>query len=264
MQTLGIDLSVQRQLTGLCVLRWMDDGVEAAFPGVPDDAELPSFVAERCGESIAIDAPLGWPQDFARAIQRYMFAGTGDWHDGATDFASSYHRLRETDRWIVDNVTGFNNKPVRPLSVSADKLGATAMKAAWLLSRLRADHAMKIDRSGAEGRVIETYPAAAASAWELKFLRKYKNLESGEAKGTCQRIQKCFEELNISFKDDVSNEHEVDALVCGLVAGARLRGWTQDIPENTPAARTEGWIHVPVRGYENLKRVIAGSMREGT
>ena len=73
---------------------------------------------------------------------------------------------RETDRWVRAHAA-----PLRPLSVSADRIAHAAFRCAALLPRL----GQPVDRTG-HGRVVETYPAGSLLRWGLPF-RRYKGAD---------------------------------------------------------------------------------------
>ena len=68
---------------------------------------------------------------------------------------------RHTDE-VTRQLTGLV-----PLSVSADRIGHTAMRCAALQTRLAAE-GRGVDRSGA-GAVVEVYPAASLKVWGLPW-----------------------------------------------------------------------------------------------
>ena len=144
---------------------------------------------------------------------------------------------RATDRW-VGRTTGR-----WPLSVSTDRIGVTALRAAYLLETWEAARG-PIDRSGMTGPVIEVYPAAARRAWGLGRVRSVAEIE---------------EQLPIDFSQVTdrqtceTSEHAFDALVAALVARAAALGRTTPPPEPLLAlAAVEGWIHVPVCAPNDL------------
>jgi hypothetical protein len=87
-------------------------------------------------------------------------------------------RLRLTDRRVAE-VTGRI-----PLSVSFDKLGATAARWAHLADGLAAS-GRSVDRTGA-GLVAEVYPAAARLRWDLSSTRSISELQT--ALPCCTRL----------------------------------------------------------------------------
>jgi Protein of unknown function (DUF429) len=104
-------------------------------------------------DRVGVDVPFGWPEAFVHAILSH--------HSGRSWPAVPLTalRFRETDRFVRDQVGQW------PLSVSSEKIGVTAMRAAGLLSRLAA-RGEPVDRIG-RGRWVEVYPAAALRRWGL-------------------------------------------------------------------------------------------------
>lgn len=252
LETVGIDLAVRPARTGVCLATWSGSSVSVRFPKATDDSGLLALLGGTC-ERVAIDVPLGWPVDFVESVNHYMSGTDAGWPadpwSAERDWTSSYFRLRETDQHVA--LVG----QLRPLSVSADKLGATAMKAAWLLSAARAQ-GVRVDRSGVSGRILEAYPAAAAYAWGLS-IGGYKNKTATKIKeimpGIRQNLTAVAGGLQVSGLEDMTNEHHVDALLCAFVARAAALGQTAGPPaEHIERAQLEGWIHVPTGSLEGL------------
>jgi hypothetical protein len=238
MRTVGVDLAAQPKKTGIAWIDWSDDGQGSATfaTGAGDDAILMAL-RDPDTEVIGFDVPLGWPDRFVDMLVAH--------HDqktiGARAWPELYEaaRLRTTDHWIQD-VCGAN-----PMSVSANMIGATAMRAAWLLSQAQ-EAGVAIDRSGMTGKVVEVYPGAALRRWGLSPA----GYKSGDA--VAAHLQQLFTALtrgtHMTLASAVSNDHELDALVCAVVARMARTGLTHDIPaEHRDVARREGWIHLPVR-----------------
>jgi predicted nuclease with RNAse H fold len=249
-RTWGVDVAVDPKKTALCSLTWSTTGAAVTLLDTADDNELISHLQHH-DDVIGIDAPLGWPRDFAETVATYMGSPARLWPTGHGQFDDSvYHRLRRTDKYVVE-VGADRGIPIRPLSVSADKLGATAMKAAWLSAQL----GKEIDRSGLTGRFVEVYPAAAVLMWGLDF-GKYKSLKKADEREAVQRCARQLKEalgFPMEGLDGLDNEHQLDALICALVARAARCGMTLPPPPmHTEAAQYEGWIHLPDRPLTDL------------
>lgn len=135
----------------------------------------------------------------------------------------------------------------RPLSVSTDKLGVTAMRCAHLLQRWSAGET--IDRSG-RGRFVEVYPAAALQRWGLK--------PDGYKRGGQAVLRARLRDLldaapSIVLENDAeelcgASDDAFDALLAALIARAVDLGLS-DPPSRRQQqiAAEEGWIHLPLR-----------------
>ena len=189
-------------------------------------------------DKIAIDAPFGWPEDFVLAIHT---------HSTSTDWPSvdiSHLRLRRTDRVVREKTR------LVPLSVSADWIAMTAMRAARLLARVAGD-GEAIDRSGG-GRFVETYPAAALWKWELPW-KGYKGPGPEKRKKRAEIVAGLAEEAGswLTRTEGVESgcldsDHMLDALVAALVARAAAVGCCEPIADvDGRLARQEGWIALP-------------------
>jgi predicted nuclease with RNAse H fold len=256
--TLGVDLASQPANTALCVIAWAGDHAEVVglWKGVdswgnPLRDEL--IVAAMRGRhrdlpppaKVAIDAPLGWPVDFVRALN-----GSIPWPPLGAD----RRRLerRATDHWVHGTAAKL------PLSVTTDRIAFAAMRAAGLLAHCAATGDEVIDVSGVQGLVCETYPdpairrlgvwpaavgARASYKGDARALRA--SIVGGLADAApWLRLPAPHREACIESDDCL------DALVCALVARAAAKGLTVAPPAELAAeARSEGWIHLPAPGF---------------
>jgi predicted nuclease with RNAse H fold len=253
MKTLGIDLAANPRKTGACLIAWNDGKarVESLEP-VCEDSLLLELARE--ADKVAIDAPFGWPVEFTDALVAHrrgeLWPGA---HRTAPEEQSAFRaRLayRETDRAVVEYLGRLyprGNHP-RPLSVSTDRIGITAMRCAQLLDRMAPG--APVDRTGT-GKVVEVYPAAALSIWGLASSR-YKGMAGRNALGrlaesilAAYRFETTASQRTLlAMRDDC-----FDALVASLVARLAARDLTvAPDPSERALAATEGWIHLPVPG----------------
>lgn len=233
MLTAGVDLAAQPERTGVVVIDWSRPApqVVEATRGSDDAGVLAvcAAVADRGGK-VGIDCPLGWPLAFVEYVSAHAA------HRPLPDPLppSTELRLRTTDR--VQKAAGR-----RPLSVSTDKLGSTALRAARILAAVAAAHGHSAaDRSG-RGLVAEVYPAASRHAWGLSLAHR--------------DLAAVTEPLGVritpSLEHACSNEHVFDALIAALTA--RAVACVQTVlpgPDEIRNAQDEGWIHTPVAGHQ--------------
>jgi predicted nuclease with RNAse H fold len=232
MLTLGIDLAAQPENTAACVIHWQDGSAEVSQVVCDlDDGTIIEFLQgmDRAG----IDVPLGWPVDFVHAISE---------HHGLKRWPTKDRlklRYRETDLFIHDT-TGL-----WPLSVSTDRIGVTAMRAA----ALPFSEAESEDRSG-NGKIVEVYPAAALCRWGFDS-RGYKGIKGRESRLKLVEsfLQQTMSWLRVSAAQRSACEERddvFDALIASLVARARAIELTEPIPPRIrEVARIEGWIALP-------------------
>lgn len=161
---MGVDLAAEPARTAVAWVDW--SAAKVRLVGVQvraDDASIVAAIGD--ADKAGIDCPLGWPNAFVNFITAHQ---RGD-IDGAFDHIGRAGRrnlaLRATDR-AVHALTG-----ITPLSVSADRIGHTAMRCAVLMAEL-ARRGHPVDRSGT-GTVVEVYPAASLRLWGLPH-RGYK------------------------------------------------------------------------------------------
>ena len=170
--TAGVDLATDPKRTALATIDWAPGNavVTDLRLGVED-----RDIAEAAAGAVklGLDCPLGWPDDFVKFVNAH--------HDGHVvaprDVSGKDWRrrlaYRATDR-AVREATGL-----QPLSVAADRIGLTAMRAAGLLAGL-AKAGRPVDRTGS-GIVLEVYPAASLYCWRLPY-REYKGRDNQSAR----------------------------------------------------------------------------------
>lgn len=248
MRTLGVDLAAQPVKTGACLIEWGDRAeVVCLEVGWDDDrirAELDT--CDKC----AIDVPLGWPTGFVELLQ--LHASGRPWSSDGLSKPRLTHR--ETDRYVTEQIQKV------PLSVSTDRIGVPALRAALLLS----DRA--VDRTG-QGPIVEAYPAAALCRWGFDPFENDGVATKLSYKGTKGREVRERLVLKIraetpwlvaseeQWQSCVRVDHLLDALLCSLVAQAAAVGLTDQVPSDLRiAALSEGWIALPHEG--SLARLL--------
>jgi Protein of unknown function (DUF429)/Restriction Endonuclease associating with ARP len=237
---LGIDLAASPKKTYACVLEMQAGTLRAELFAACDDDRLLALADG--SQKVGIDAPFGWPREFVNALDAHRrFEAWPAPDDGPPETFRAALSFRATDR-----VTMHTR---RPLSVSTDKLGVTAMRCAHLLQRWSAS-GERIDRSG-RARFVEVYPAGALVRWGLAG-SGYKGSDTTVLEQLLASVREAVPALELSDADRQlcgSVDDAFDALIAALVARAALLGLT-DPPSKLlqDAAGEEGWIHLPVRG----------------
>lgn len=252
MVVLGVDLAADPANTGAAMLIVEAGRAVADVVGPPvGDAVLVELAGT--ARKVGVDSPLGWPDDFVEAVGRH--------HRGrswpAADDPVAQRRLlskRATDRFVKVE-TGLD-----PMSVSADRIGAVAMRCARLQTLWAADWGGAADRAGT-GRLAETYPAGALKTWGLVH-RRYKGRDGAQPRGLLVDSLLVAAPW-LSFDDDGAacrlSDHTFDAVICALVALAATVGLTRAAsagPELDRAGR-EGWIHLPTCTLAELWAVVS-------
>jgi predicted nuclease with RNAse H fold len=243
MHSVGIDLSADPKKTAGCRIDWSTGEVELLRRPL-SDAEVVD--ALKSAAVSAIDVPLGWPSDFVERIYQHHTEGT--W---PVDMPDDRLRYRLTDREV-------SGSGIRPLSVSSDRLGVTAMRGARLQTLLRSA-GTAVDRSGVTGAIVEAYPAAALHAWGLPHQR-YKGSEHRDGLAALRElvIAACEAHLpSVGTTMHQCDDDALDSVVCAIVAvAARLGMTSRPAPDQIEIARREGWIHVPTAP---LSAVLSGA-----
>jgi predicted nuclease with RNAse H fold len=232
--TAGIDLASQPARTAACRIAWEHGKaavVELQRDGVDDDLIAMMIAgADRTG----IDVPLGWPDGFIAAVSAHHAAR--EWAGGEL----AQLRMRTTDEWVHRRTGRW------PLSVSTDRIGVPALRAARVLARIPA----AADRSGA-GPVVEVYPAAALHIWGLQS-RRYKRVAGTSARRALvmafrERTEAWLELSDEAWSTCERSDDALDAIVAALVARAAACGLVDTCPrELQSSAAREGWIMLPL------------------
>jgi predicted nuclease with RNAse H fold len=245
-QTLGIDLSADDAKTAACAIRW--DSGRATITMLRrklSNTDLRELI--RNADWTGIDAPFSWPAGFRAALVEH--SDHGGW---PADYRSLDYQLRATDRF-VDGIAR------RPLSVSTDRIGVTAMRCARLLQEIGDERGRRIDLTG-DDQVVEIYPAAALSTWgaEAEGFDPGGYKAGAGAKPRRAALVESFAQATrpwLVIPDDVrdafiESDHVLDAFVAALATRAAALGktWMPATDEQRHLARVEGWIHVPQPG----------------
>ncbi|WP_375499686.1 DUF429 domain-containing protein [uncultured Jatrophihabitans sp.] len=239
--TVGVDLAASAATTAVAVLDWTSSPyvVDLVLPA-DDDA-----VVNACRDAtkIGLDCPLGWPEPFVEFVTAHR--------DGRPVAPAGTVGER---RALAYRATDLHCQTLgmRPLSVSADRIGHAAFRSAALLPRLDAG----TDRSGA-GRVVETYPAGSLRRWGDANPHGYKRSSgiTGQAR-LAAKVAWLLDVLPLSFGSDAveractTSDHAFDAVIAGITARLTLEpGAVDPIPIHLrECARVEGWIAVPTAG----------------
>lgn len=204
-------------------------------------------------DKAGIDCPFGWPERFVSFVTAHRDGPVAvpegvrgiDWR---RDLA-----YRTTDRVVYEKTGRW------PLSVSADRIGHTAMRCAHLLARLGV-----ADRAGA-GRVAEVYPAASLRRWGLLSGGRT-SYKRGDGLGPLvDGLKAAAPWLDLGAHEDTCRtSHDVfDAVVAALTARAAWKGTVlPPAPEQAWAASREGWIALP--DADGLGDLVSDVRRDGS
>ncbi|MET4093737.1 DUF429 domain-containing protein [Arthrobacter sp. UYCu712] len=248
MRTLGVDLAAATRKTAVAVLAWA--GGQARLEHLALDVGDPEIV-DLFGASgmTGIDCPVGWPDAFLPFIAGHLNFEAHPVldHDGIE--GRRLLAYRDTDRFVTGQ-TGLI-----PLSVSADRLAHPAMRCAVIQAKIAREHGPQA-RDGS-GRLAEVYPAASLKSWGLAA-RGYK----GRAAPESERLAMVLDALaaaapwlDLAGQEDrlAASDDMFDALIASLTARAVALGRTlRPDAGHAAAALTEGWIHLPRGGLEEL------------
>lgn len=237
MRFVGVDLAAQPARTSLCVLNWKATPHVEAVHGPAND-ECIIRIAETA-TAIGLDSPFGWPTAFVSFVQEGL---TSPHRAPLANDEADRLKYRATDRWLREqNFVACGGRPVRPLSVATDKLGAVALRCVRLVQCLEASRG---DRS----TIYEVYPAATLARW-MTLSGSYKKRDP-TSKTIRRRIIARLVEQGLDLGDCrqtlVASDDDLDALVSALTAALAFAGRTElPPPSHAIPARSEGWIHIP-------------------
>ena len=252
MRILGIDLAAQPRNTGVVELvpraatRWRAE----VPPDAPTDEHLVELAAR--ADLVGVDAPLGWPIDFVRAVRAHE--AREPW-PGTANRRSLTHR--HTDDVVRDHGRG------NPMSASADLLGHVAMRCALLQRDWARRWGAPAPRDGS-GRLVEVYPAASLRAWAMPE-RGYKGNGADAGRVRTRIVDRIAEatrgwlDVSLVRSGCIDSDHVLDALISALAALMAHVGATfpPTSIEDRHCAVLEGWIHVPDRLLADLVPPVA-------
>lgn len=237
MLTVGVDLATQPNKTAVATIEWADD---AATVTDVVTRGTDALILQAClsADAVGFDAPFGWPDEFSNFIVQHR-EGRQPLVKGSEDAWRRQMAYRLTDRVVASE---FRQ---RPLSVSTDRIGLTAMRMSSLLGQLR-EAGQLVDRAGGT-RVVEVYPAAALKVWGLRSA-SYKGPNMAHLTHLVDELQSSAGWFDLGEFDAVcrSSDDAFDAVVAALIARAHACGqWRRPEPHELGLAASEGWIIVP-------------------
>ena len=254
-------MASQAKNTAVCLLDWRPGRCEvrllASEGSGPQERDTDRLLALMLGdgvEKVGIDAPLGWPVAFVRAV-----ADLDAWPLEAERPKVELER-RHTDRWI-HRQTGKV-----PLSVSTDRIAYPAMRAARLIRRYQDHTERRIDRTGVSGPVCEVYPDTAVTAFGLRPPQLprlgYKGADGASVRAIMvERLtgRAPWLALDAEHRERcIASDDHFDALIAALITRAVALGQTHPPPAEMAAdAAREGWIHLPRGGLDRLAPALA-------
>jgi hypothetical protein len=198
-------------------------------------------------DKVGIDCPLGWPDAFVHFVLAHhndALTLPGDLSSARWRRSLSYRRTDEHVRATLSMI---------PLSVSTDRIGVTAMRAARLQALL-ADRGSPVDRDGT-GLVVEVYPAAGLRCWDLPD-RGYKGTANRDRRESIvDQLREGAPWLELGATEPLCRQHDhvLDAVVSALLARAAALGHTTPPPDqDRGAALREGWIALPTCRLDQL------------
>lgn len=248
MKFLGVDLAARPAKTSVCVLEWKRHPRVRAIEMPASDERIVHLASDHV-TAIGIDSPFGWPDAFVAFVN-----GNSRPARPLDSTEADCLKYRATDRWLRAQHFPFGGKPVRPLSVATDKLGAVALRCVRLVEYLVAER-------GDRGSIHEVYPAATLAKW-MTVDGSYKSVgtQAKRAASKAVRIRILGRLIDngldvATFGDALADvDDNLDALVSAVTAALAFSGRTELPPPHLAAsAHSEGWIHIPSGSLADLR-----------
>lgn len=242
--TVGVDLSARDPKTWMATIDWTDGHAYARLERGVRDIQI--IEAAKTAAMVGIDCPFGWPTAFVKYVRDHAEDGVEPQGQEGEVWRSALAN-RATDKWIKAKTD------LKPLSVSADRIGHVAFRCAHLLSAMKLE-GIEIDRTGRSGTVVEVYPAASLKCWGLVH-KSYKR--RANQKMLSELANKFFSDGKASWLEMSESDRELcrtnddafDAVIASLTARAQMLGLVEELPADRVAtAAVEGWIALPLEG----------------
>lgn len=249
--TVGVDLAAEPRGTAVARVEWSDRAARVTHLRCPADDET-VLTTTTASDHVGIDCPLGWPDPFVDFVSRHR-RGTIGVEDGMAEHWRRRLTNRSTDLACIDYTRVHADRAVRPLSVSADLLGHTALRASVLLAGFERA-GFVVDRSGGSGSLAEIYPAACLALWRVGP-RNYKGTNRHRLGEVVDNLSSAAPWLDLGEHDEQirASDHCFDAVVTALGARAvQIARSTEPTDDQLALARREGWIRLPSCALEDL------------
>lgn len=233
----GIDCATNGTRVGLALGYW--DGNHLHLKAVEKGTkklsqQVLSFLPKSGEILLAMDAPLGWPDQLGAILAKHQ-AGA------PLDLEANHLFRRETDRFIKSH---FNKQS---LDVGADRIARTAHAALHLLqiirNKTRNPFPFLLQPNLGQGTgVIEVYPAATLIAHQMPS-SGYKDKTAEHVAKRQQIIAHLKNHMTVQCDAEVMLDcaDVLDAALCVLAGSDFLNGRCYP-PENLERAQKESWI----------------------
>jgi predicted RNase H-like nuclease len=234
---IGVDCATDPKNVGLARGFWQRGQLQIAAVTNGQFHTPEEIISEWIDESntclLAIDAPLGWPQDFGYTLASHS-AGMP-----LQEEPNQFFR-RETDRFVQRTFGKV------PLDVGADRIARTALSALQLLGTLSEKRGMSIplawDANFSGIAAIEVYPAGTLKASQVQS-SAYKRPDQRETR----RQLLAWLAIEAGLPEDLSlplaDADALDAMFCVLTGADFLAGKAYP-PADLALAQKEGWIWI--------------------
>ena len=190
--------------------------------------ECPAIKSDHLEVVLAIDATLGFSENFLNLVNIDPQFPTGKLPKVGDKFRQNHYLFRKTERWLA-------KEGLKPLSAINDQIGSQATKALHVLRHygFTTTRPGEWDQSHERIIAIETYPRACESSTKARELMKY--------------FEKGLLTREIAPKSPIQKKDEIDALWCAIIAKIFHYRKEDLVPPrgDEEISTREGWIWVP-------------------
>lgn len=238
-KVIGMDCATEAKKVGLAMGAHRDRSIsllETKFgsDGYSISEIIKSWIQKDDKVILAIDAPLGWPEDLGNSLCHHL-AGQ------ALAVEPNLMFRRETDRFIKKTLGK------QSLDVGADRIARTAYAALKILGELQLSIKNKIELAWNPEKlnqvsVIEVYPAATLQCYGIQSVGYKAKEQEVQREDILNGLIKAMD-IRCDSQQMRQSADVLDSAVCLLAAKNFLNGDVY-FPRNLEKAKKEGWIWV--------------------
>lgn len=236
---IGVDCSADAKKVGLAMGEYRNSGISLFETKFGSDGNsiaeiIVDWIQTDDKVVLAIDAPLGWPEDLGNSLSSHLAGQT-------LSVESNLLFRRETDRFIKKTLGK------QPLDVGADRIARTAYAALKIIGELQLAIKNKIEMAWSSDKVnaisvIEVYPAATLQCYGIRNGGYKEKGQKDEREDILKGLGKNME-IQCDLQHMIQSADVLDSAVCLLAAKDFLDGDVY-FPNDFEKAKKEGWIWV--------------------
>lgn len=236
-KVVGIDCATDPKKVGLAMGTYRDHRITLLETKFGSDGNsiaeiIKRWIQEDDNAILAIDAPLGWPEDLGNSLYHHL-AGQ------VLSVESNLMFRRETDRFIKRKLGK------QPLDVGADRIARTAHAALKIIGELQIATNYKIEMAWDQQKlnrfsVIEVYPAATLQCYGIQNVGYKAKGQEAQRDNILNELRKVMD-IRCDLLHMRQSADVLDSAVCLLAAKDFLNADVY-LPYDIEKAKKEGWI----------------------